>query len=299
MIRARVLAIAFVPLAGCASLIGASFDDAHPAGDASSDAAPSDVAHEQEQQDASEEPPPFDPRSIPGLALWLDATQSVDVAVDDAGAAHVTVWHDLSGRNHDAAPVPSSFTYAPTLVPAALAQRPVVHFDSAYPDLLRSSWSGPDGPDLTMFVVGRGYINSALRFQSNVGAYPFAIFPLDFAQNAAAPSFHFYVGVVPGQEAVLATGGDGGAALFGATWRADGGTAATFLDGELVEQRLVPNPALPSNQTLCIGGVLPLTSTASYTNGDLAEAIVYDSALDEGARRAVETYLSSKWAIGP
>lgn len=297
MIRARVLAIALVPLAGCASLIGASFDDAHPAGDAASEAAPSDVAHEQQEYDAGEEPPPFDPRTLPGLALWLDATQGVEV--DDAGPPHVTVWHDLSPNQYDALPVASSFTYPPTLVAGAMAQKAVVHFDSSKPDMLRSSWIGPGGPDLTIFVVGRGYLHSALRFQNNYATVPLTIFPLDTSQNAAAPTFYFYEDVVPGKETALAIPLDGGPAVLEATWRADAGTAATFVDGKLVEQRLVTDPALPNNQVLCIGGVLPYPGNAYFANGDLAEAIVYDSALDEGARRAVESYLEDKWAIGP
>ena len=294
----RTLALLAIPLVGCASLIGATFDDAHLGGDG---AAP-DVADEH-ASDAAEpdvhDAAPFDPASIANLAFWIDAAYGVMVDADASNA--VTTWYDRSGLSRHAVPAGGG-TQSPKLVPGALAGEPVVHFSSADPDLLRATWSGPDGPALTMFLVARGYANSALRFQSNIGAFPFMIFPLDFVSDASSPSFRFDVAPAQPNYTALQTEFDGGAAVLSATWGADG-AAATFLDGVLVEQRVGLDPALPSNQTLYIGGALPLLAQPStrlpFADADVAEAIVYDKALDESARCAVEEYLLDKWAIAP
>ena len=282
------LALVTVPLVGCASLIGASFDDAHPPSDASADVLD---AHEVLPDVAVDVPPPFVPSSIPGLAFWIDATHGVDV--DGNGA--VTTWHDQSTNHYDAKPAAQG-TLPPTLVANALGGKPVVHFSSADPDLLATSFVGPGTAQISVFLVARGYAESALRFQSNVQTLPFFIFPLDLAGDAASPSFWLYAN--PGSGPFeLFTGFDGGASVLETTWIGNG-TAASFRDGTLIEQRAA-SPALPAGQTLYIGGVLPFVSRAYFTDGDVAEAIVYTSALDEGARRAVEGYLLDKWAISP
>ena len=287
--RLRVVVLVSIPLLGCASLIGANFDDASVREGDAADEEPLGLPDVHVSPDANDAGPPFDPSSLPNLSFWIDATYGVDLA--DGGPA-VAVWHDRSGKGRDAVPAGGG-TQAPTLVAASLNGKPVVHFTALHPDLLRSSWTGPDGPDLTLFLVARGYPQSALRFQTNAGAFPFVIFPLDLG----AESFRLDVGTTYPDYTDLQTLFDGGATVLGATWRGDG-IATTYRDGVIVEQKIV-NPALPSGQTLYIGGIMPLTSSASYCDGDVAEAIVYASALDDAARRAVEKYLFEKWAIGP
>jgi hypothetical protein len=294
----RALALVLAPLLGCAGLIGATFDDAHLRGDAGDSGEALDVSFG--EASFADTDAPFDPASMPGLALWLDATWGVEVD-GDAASGTVDVWRDRSNNGRDAFPAGSG-TNAPSLVPAALAGKPVVHFAAAELDLLRASWDGPGGAELTLFIVARGYENSVIRFQSDVASYPLLVFPVDFAQSVTSPSFRFWAGPDQQNDVALQTLLDGSVAVATATWRADG-TAATFLDGTLVEQRIAPSAALPDNQALYVGGVLPLLpdpyTTLPFCDGDVAEAIVYAAALDDGARAAVEGYLRSKWAIGP
>jgi len=296
--RRRTLALVAAPLLGCAGLIGATFDDARLGTDASTaDALPDgvalpDVAAQDEEAEAAA---PFAPDSLPSLALWLDATFGVETA-GDAGSGPVTRWRDRSAYGRDAVPAGGG-TNPPTLAPGAIAGNPVVHFTSSMYDLLHvSSWTGPDQPAITIFVVARGYPNSIVRFQTTVGQFPAVIFPIDVANNEASPSFRLDVGSSATSYVLLATSLDGGLAVSTARWSSDG-TADTFEDGVLVEQR-VGNAPLPNGQALNIGGVLPL-SVGSYANGDVAEAIVYDSALDDASRAEVEAYLAAKWGVGP
>ena len=296
--KRRALLVVVVPLAGCAGLIGASFDDAHLGADAhEDDGAAEGAAFDVIPQDvAPEVDAAFDPASLPNLALWLDATFGVDLT--DAGTGRVARWHDRSAYARDAVPVGAG-TNPPSLVPASLGGNSVVHFTSAALDLLESAWSGPGVAELTMFLVTRGLPNSAVRFQTSSGAYPFLIFPLNYnLPDAAAPSFHFAVGLTSTFDLQIDL--DGSASVATARWRSDG-TASTFLDGELVEQRIAASPTLPSGQTLYIGGTLPLLAppqtTIPFADGDVAEIVVYAAALADADRAAVEAYLRQKWGL--
>jgi hypothetical protein len=82
-----------------------------------------------------------------------------------------------------------------------------------------------------------------------------------------------------------------GVELVTARWQSNG-TAATFRNGALVEQRVASSPGVASGQPLYLGGGMP----ASYfMNGDIAEALVYGVALDDVTRAEVEEYLREKW----
>lgn len=300
--RRRVIALVFVPALGCASLIGATFDDAHLGGpdaaDEPADAAP-DVAQEAALADA--DAAPFDPAAIANLAFWIDATYGVDTA-GDAGAGPVTRWHDRSAFGRDAVPAGGG-TNPPTLVPASLNGNAVVHFTRASLDLLQSSFSGPGGTAITIFIVTRGDPVSAVRFQSAVNTWPFFIFPIDYAAlDAGTRNLRLLNGTNQPTSLDLATGLDGGASVATVRWRADG-TASTFHGGALVEQRIAQDPAIPSGQTLFLGGALPLLAQPQtlipFAEGDVAEVIVYASALDDSSRVEVEAYLSAKWGLGP
>lgn len=301
MRRAPLIALfapGFALVGGCAAIIGASFDDAGLAVDAS-DASDGGVVFPEGSADVSK--PPFDPMSINGLVFWIDATRGVDTA-GDAGSGPVTRWHDLSTFARDAVPTGVAMTNAPALVPGSLNGLPVVHFTQSQLDLLETKFTGPGTPNLTMFLVARGYPQSAIRFQSASNMYPFVLFPIDVNQDAAAPSFVVLVGTPAQTYTTLHARLDGGAALASVTWSSNG-TAATYDDGELVEQRVDLDPTMPSGQTLYVGGVLPLLGGASapipFMNGDLAEALIYGAALSDTDRAAVEAYLRAKWGIFP
>lgn len=296
MKRSGTLALALVPLCGCAAIIGASFDDASLA---PVDASDEDVVLFSEGS-SDVQKPAFDPKTITGLEFWIDATRSVDTANGTSGP--VTRWHDLSTFARDAIPTNATSTNPPTLVPNSINGLPVVHFASNQLDVLQSSFTGPGTPNLTIFVVARGYSVSAIRFQSAAGNYPFVLFPYDINEDASSPSFALLVGIPAQTYTTIHAHLDGGVSLASLTWSASG-TAATYDDGTVVEQRVGLDPTLPSNQTLFIGGVLPLLvqpyTQIPFMNGDLAEALIYGAALSSTDRTAVEAYLRAKWGIFP
>ncbi len=291
----RAFVLVLVPLFGCAAIIGASFDGATLV-DASDDAEGGAIFSE---GSTDVQKPPFDPKSIAGLEFWIDATRSVDT---NGGSGPVTRWHDLSTFARDALPTNVPNTNAPTLVPNSINGLPAVHFTASQLDILQSSFTGPGTSSLTIFLVARGYAESAIRFQSATNTYPFVLFPVDLNQDASSPSFALLVGVPAQTYTTIHAHLDGGVALASMTWNANG-TAAAYDDGLVVEQRVGLDPTLPANQTLCLGGVVPLLAqpytTIPFMNGDLAEALIYGAALGSTDRAAVEAYLRAKWGIFP
>lgn len=291
-------AVGCVLVCGCADLIGADFGDASLASDAGFEAAPFEAA-------ADVAPPldaalPFDPSSLPDLVLWLDATTGV--ILDDAGTAAVARWTDRSGSGHDAVPTGFANTSAPTAVPSAMNGLAVVHFSSLSGQMLQaSSWLGPGGTELTMFLVTRGYATSALRFQSDIRYPPYVILPLDVSGEPDAASFAFLESRV--NDAGMATQGVSihtlsgeGPEMLTARWSKDG-SAAIYRDGMLVGLLQGLDPTLPSEH-LFIGGVeYPGVGGAAIMNADVAEALVYSVALDDVARAEVEGYLRKKWGL--
>jgi hypothetical protein len=236
---------------------------------------------------------------LPDLALWLDATHDVEVATTDAASPPVTLWRDRSINHRDAVPIGMG-TSAPTLVAAGIGGQPVVHFDAAAADLLKAQWNGPGGTEITLFLVADGYPTSAVRFQTDISVLPVLILPLDVQANPANPSFYFYVATTDAgvttttaTRLLLSTSPE----LITARWQADG-TASTYRNGVLVEQRVALDPSLPANIPLFLGGGVPEPSAMPYSmNGDIAEVVVYAIALDDMARTEVEGYLRSKWSL--
>jgi hypothetical protein len=290
------LLVSCVASLSCADLISASFGDASLAVDAYGpvDADTAEVADAEGDGEGSTLP--FDPAVLGNLAFWIDATTGVDVAATDAAGAPVTKWHDRSGNSRDAVPIAQG-TNPPTLVPNSLNGLSVVHFTAAAAQLLGAAWVGPGGTELTMFLVTRGYSQSALRFQASTGSYPFVLFPIDITANEATADYYFYVGTAQSMTqtttTTLRTLEQNGVELVSAVWAADG-TATTYRNGVLVEQRVATNPALPDNQPLYIGGAMP---PGYFANGDIAEALIYAAALDDLSRMQVEAYLRGKWGI--
>jgi len=283
--RVIVLGAAMLLASGCATLIGASFDDA---GLVQYEAGP-DVVHDASLKFDVTDAKPFDPTSLPYLVFWVDAHQMVDVNTSN----QVTTWHDLSGAiGRDAVDV--SGYGIPTLSPTAINGQPAVHFIAAGFQVLATGFQGPGSTQFTIFVVTQGYPQSAVRFQPGLNQVPLLIFPYDTAGSESAPNFEFYFASTS-QDIGTARVTIGTTPTIAAmTFRATG-TISTYSNGTLVEQR-VSTASSTSNTKLWIGG-FPYPLASIFTDGDIGEVLVYDDALSDIDRSKVEGYLSVKWSI--
>ncbi len=285
MKRVVVVAIGAIVVSGCATLIGASFDDAGLAlYDAGADV--HDAALKFDVADTK----PFDPSTLPNLAFWLDAHQQIDLS--DA-SNQVTTWHDLSGHlGRDGVAYPNYGV--PTFAATGINGQPSVHFEPSGYQVLQTNWVGPGSTEFTFVVVTQGYPHSALRFQPAAGGYPAVIFPFDSNNNEQAPNFGFLIENSATDYASARSMISASATIAVAILRASG-TITTYTNGSLVEQRISTTKST-TGTTLFIGG-LPVVNMGLFTHGDIGEVIVYDNALSDTDRSRVEEYLNVKWSI--
>ncbi len=287
MVRAGRALVLFACAAacGCASLIGASFDDATLADGAAPDAGPVEASFE--------DGGPTTPTAVPGLAAWFTADRGVYTT--QTGQGPVTQWVDQTLDKH-VGTAPSG-PQQPTLVPGVQAGKPVVRFDSSQAQVLQVNWAGPGAASLTAFVVAKGYPQSILRFEASYGTTPSVIFPYDVnVTSDAGTGFGLFIDqevnphmpVDPARFELLET-------------RYGNGEAQTFVDGKLAEQLATKLPAAPDGLTLFLGGIMPPPAAPDtalpYANADVAEIVVYAAYLDDTQRTGIEEYLRARWAL--
>lgn len=219
----------------------------------------------------------FLPSDIAGLTVWLDASQITGKVDGDA----LATWSDLSGNGYDA--VKGSFN-GPTYETNELNGHPIIRFVAASSQALRVAVvvSTP----YTAFIVGRLTSGANGRLFGGVygaggsnyllgwwNGYEDTMYAEGFVKGGtvgATTNWHLYTGKVTGAVTSFYDFGvslaSNGLGLFGIT----GGIA--------------------------LSGYSP-TGAGELSNGEIAEVIIYNTALSDVDREAVETYLTTKYAF--
>lgn len=279
--------VAALALAGCATLIGASFDDAHPRPDA---AVTTDA--QAPGLDGARDGGPVDPMGIPGLFAWFSA--DFGVTVQDGGSGIVRWESHVPGQY--AAPLDAAT--APTFVSSAQRDQPAVRFDAAETQLLRVNRKGLGGKEATLFVVGKGSTHGALSFRYDAFSTPFIAFPYDIHVGVGGGGISAGL-LVPGEALAQLP-------IRATAWgiwevRYAAGVLSgieAFLNGVPTDKVTAILGSLPDNLEMYLGGAPPPTSGALvFYDGDLGEVLVYQAALAESARQDVERYLSARWDV--
>jgi hypothetical protein len=215
----------------------------------------------------------FAPTSLPGLKLWLRADS---LALADGNP--VAAWADLSGNGND---VSGSGAARPTFRAAALNGKPVAQF------------------------AGAQALAGAVSFTSRTIIYVASITDGVPFGNAVGGSVPHYFGIVAGSHFLLNENSTGLAvAPVTGSFRCFAGTIGASLAASGIRVNGAPQtptatfdgfwttdfPGTPAVGQRGDGGAL-------FT-GDLAELVVYDSALADADRARVEAYLSAKYALG-
>ena len=224
------------------------------------------------------------------LALWLDAADRTTLETD--GQSNVSIWKDKSGRGHHA--LQNSAAAQPRVIQQALNGRPVVRFDGN--DVL----SMPDGTISTgndSYTVLMTFRAAMVHDGGLLGAGPW---------SARANSMHFRLQrdgslvnhwwggdnvitppgtIVGGQPYVVSVVYD---SAYGKL-----GRRQLYLDGESQ-----PRGETIQEERADIGAEGNRVGLAwnEFWRGDIAEVIVFHSALSDEDRRRVEHYLIEKWA---
>lgn len=227
----------------------------------------------------------FTPTDIPGLALWLDASDAATITLD--GSNNVSQWNDKSGNGRNFTQVTAMQRPSRTL--AGQNSLNVVTFDGADDNLL-SSVGVLSLADVSCFVVastnfggftGRSLIGCP---QAN-GAHtdPFSRWSI-FASNTG--QFDSRWNGLPGTTAgaVLANS----AKIIGL----DTVAGKYYVDGTEVYSRTPATITYP-NSVPCIIG--KNGGGGEFWRGFVAEVLIYNKGLSAGERSQAETYLRSKW----
>ncbi|GIG56889.1 hypothetical protein Lfu02_12610 [Longispora fulva] len=210
-----------------------------------------------------------------GAQMWLRADVGVQV-----NATNVTTWYDQSGNARNGTMTTPS--RQPTLVQGALNGQPVIHFNGAQSLNLLT----PVNPyTFSVFIVGRNQKSSG--FSMILG--PSGNFPNNQIrwENSSQALF---VGTANNFPVVTSTIGNT-MVFHELSARYDGSTMWVYRDGNLV-----------SAHSFSTSGGWTLASIGSWYSsqfmiGDLAEVIVYPTALSDADRTATDSYLRSKYAL--
>ena len=217
-------------------------------------------------------------------ALWLSDTGS------SAGT-----WPDLSGNGRNA--VQATGANQPAIITNAINGRQVRRFDGTN-DFYASVWSSVAMPITTTFVVfkwngggggadGRRFLVESRSASSNVFRPSLSI--VSGVSPQKIRSFH---DEIPGSTFVESTRSVGlSTTLLTAS---NSGGSSIFINGA------AEGTVSGGITTTAITGVNIGTYRSAdnrWFSGDIAELIIYPTALSTANRQAVEAYLNAKWAI--
>lgn len=220
----------------------------------------------------------FDPRSISGLQLWLDAA---DASTFTLSGSNVSQWNDKSGNARHVLQATSANQPTKT----TLGGKPVVSFDGVNDFLRTAAASSTISQPYTVALVASahtypsGYASLLTSWNSppNVQVWfkhPSALAPGGYAGN-------FLTGSAP-------PSADAATQL---TMVFNGASSGVWLNGTSVASG---NPG-SSGVTLATIGAWSAGGQNSFLDGTVHELVFYNSALSTGNRQAVEAYLKSKW----
>lgn len=231
-----------------------------------------------------------DPTDIAGCQLWLDAEQGV---YSDAGTTLATnndtvqQWNDQSGNGNHVSQATGG--NRPTFKTAGINSKDSVEF--ADPSFMDSATPVVAAPN-TVFAVHVMTLSDAFGgviwdSKANVrhNFYWDDVLNPDFFRSAS----------VNIETTTVGFGSQFDEYITAVTY--NGASSSIFMNGADVGDGSVD---LGSN---ALDGITLGTLRAGlgggnyYLNGQIAEVIVYDSALSTGDRATVETYLSNKWGI--
>jgi hypothetical protein len=220
-----------------------------------------------------------DPTSISGLKLWLKADA---LALSDGTA--VSSWTDSSGLGNHA--TQATGANQPILKTSILGGKPVIRFDGAN-DYLQTATFSSSLSSSTIFAVGK--VGTADQTQ-------FVFDGIDSTHRNAVLHYSTFEGGAGANKLdqfagteVFGTSTNGVFAEISAVF--NGASSATYIDGSLVISGDV------GSQSLSGLTVAARYTAANFLAGDLAEIIVYDSALSTANRKNVEQYLASKYTL--
>lgn len=236
-------------------------------------------------------PPAFTPADLPGLYVWLDASDAGTLTID---SGTVSAWADRSGNARHA--IQGTAAIRPAFQAAGLNGKPSVRFDGVNDNMVFAGFTHLT--TLTVAVVAcptnlSGFRGLVGRTEGSPWRHNWSV-GLDSAKHTLL----YYGGsgsVYPRAEAADAVTVN---TAYVFTSRLDSSPAAhLWQDGEL--QNLAVDTIAPSPANFG-AGVLGANDagTSGFFAGDISEVVITSGALSDEDVAALNAYLLSKWGIG-
>jgi hypothetical protein len=263
----------------------------------------------------------FSPPSISGLQLWLDASDASTLFDATTGGSLVAAdggvarWQDKSGNARHA--TQSTSGNRPLRKTAIQGGKDALRFDGSNDSLSIASSTATfkflHTSDATVFIA---YKPS--------GADPDTLYSLiDNCRNGVTVAgytlFYDDRSVVPRNNKILSAGGLGAGSyvvvsadnfslantfsVITNVVKSSDGTAANrsrlYRNGvvDSAVNSATGSTSADASHDLLFGASHTASSLTSFLNGDICEIIIYNSALSDINRAAVESYLMTKWSI--
>jgi len=217
----------------------------------------------------------FDPRSISGLLVWLDAA-------DTSYNASTGTWADKSGagRNFSQGDVNNR----PIVSAVTQNGRTVLEFDGSNDQLIHNS-NFLQIANCTLFAAFR-------RLGNTFGGVIASSGNSDRSPGILIDSTR---GVIRGFSN-LALAGAGAVDTFNITsGTVTDGAAVIFTNGTQIATSAASNTLLADQTTTAVGSYR--TTAANYMNGYIGEIMAYNRVLSTAERQRVERALGRKWGI--
>ena len=215
----------------------------------------------------------FNPKTIGGLALWMDASEY---------NASTGTWADKSGNGRDFAQAIAA--NRPIVSAVTQNGRAILEFDGSNDQLIHSS-NFLQVANCTMLAA----------FQRNANTYGGVIASANNADRSPGIIIDSLRGAIRGFQN-LALAAVGAVNAFNITsGTVANGTAVMFTNGTEISTSAVSNTLDNTGTTTAIGSYR--TTQANYLNGYIGEIIVYTRVLTVSERRRAEGYLGKKWGI--
>ena len=226
----------------------------------------------------------------PALAAWFKA----DAITGLVEGASVEIWSDSTGNGFDA--TQGSVAACPTYARNMVNGVPALHFDGG--DYL--AFSRPVEDDFTIVCVFRSSqgVGTGTAFYQGAGLVSGEVpmFVDDYGLSLNADGFVLAGTGNPDVTAVSSNSGFNDGAVHVVTFIREGssGALALYVDGVFEGSATGGTQSLTEPDQLVIGAQQTLDN---YLDGDIAEIMIYESALSESDRLRVEEMLNYKYGF--
>jgi hypothetical protein len=245
-----------------------------------------------------------EPLTGPHLLLWLDAQEMDGRAAKPADGAAVIRWADKGPHgNHALQPSPDR---RPTYVAKGISRNAhAVRFDaSGQQYLIVHQRASLNLSQLTAFVVARAgnSPSNMWLFGKNDWGPPWTGYGIAVSRDGSHPWPHCGL-ARPGASGAVAQGlsiqfgGDIGRQAAIVEICCDGKRLEMLLNGRIDKVQRAAGRILPNDRDLLIGAGPQSSPACEYLQGEVAEILLYDQALDAAQRSQTRRYLAEKYGL--